>query len=295
MLCAGSGTAQVGQYSNLATASGSGWPGGEAVSDTDPSHYFGSEPGLVLDKSTNGQDADQAPGVYIAVGDPVTWTYAVTNSGNVRLTDVAVTDDQGLAVSCPLTALAAGQDMVCQATGLAEDGQHSNLGSVVGTPPGGDVVTASDASHYFGSEAAIAIEKRTNGHGANVTPGPLIAAGEPVTWTYIVTNTGTVPLSDVDVVDSRGASVSCPATILPPGGAMTCQARGVAEPGQYGNMGTATGTPPGGLGRATASDASHYYGVDPRLLLEKLTNGVDADMPPGVFVPVGEPVVWSYK
>ena len=34
-----------------------------------------------------------APGPGIPVGDPVTWTYVVTNPGNLPITDVAVTDD----------------------------------------------------------------------------------------------------------------------------------------------------------------------------------------------------------
>jgi len=47
------------------------------------------EPGIEIEKATNGQDADSPPGPYIPVGDSVTWTYVVTNTGNVTLNKVA--------------------------------------------------------------------------------------------------------------------------------------------------------------------------------------------------------------
>ena len=58
-------------------------------------------PGIDVEKSTNGADADNAPGPLVAVGDPSSGRYVVTNTGNDPLTDVAVTDDQGVPVTCP--------------------------------------------------------------------------------------------------------------------------------------------------------------------------------------------------
>ena len=57
--------------------------------------------GIHIEKSTNGQDADAAPGPTITVGGPVQWTYKVTNTGEVALSSIQVTDDQGVAVACP--------------------------------------------------------------------------------------------------------------------------------------------------------------------------------------------------
>lgn len=59
------------------------------------------DPGIGIIKKTNGQDANEPvlPGVpQIAPGDPVTWTYEVTNTGGVAFAkgDVVVTDNRGV-------------------------------------------------------------------------------------------------------------------------------------------------------------------------------------------------------
>src|SRR4029077_7527312 len=129
-----------GQYYNLGTVTGTS-PLGKTVTDSDPSHYIGRRttppegPRIKIEKNTNGQDADPAPGPDITVGAPVLWEYFVTNSGNVRLTNVQVSDDKGVAVSCPQTALDPGASMRCTGNGTAVEGQYANLGTVTGTSP----------------------------------------------------------------------------------------------------------------------------------------------------------------
>ena len=102
-----------------------------------------------IKKSTNGEDADQAPGPTIAVGSPVTWQYVVTNTGTVGLTDVRVTDDRNVTVSCPGMTLPVGQSMTCSGSGVATAGQYRNVGTVR-AQAGAVLVTSSDASHYLG-------------------------------------------------------------------------------------------------------------------------------------------------
>jgi hypothetical protein len=295
MTCTAGGVAAEGQYSNLAAVSGVAWGTGEIVSDSDPSHYYGSAPGIDLEKWTNGHDADLAPtGPYVKAGQPVTWTYLVANSGNVALTGVTVSDDQGVAVSCPRTGLAAGEAMTCTATGVATAGQYANTGTVTGTSPLDTGITASDPSHYYGATLALTLEKDTDGEDADTAPGPFIAAGQPVTWTYRITNASNVSLDGVTVTDSQGLDVSCPGTTLGPGAAMTCTATAPAAAGPYSNLGVVTATPPGGLPQLTASDPSHYYGSAPGIDLEKRTTGLDADTGPGPHIEVGQPVTWTY-
>ena len=52
-------------------------------------------PAVKIKKSTNGEDADNAPGPSILVGSAVTWRYVVTNTGTINLTGIVVVDDRG--------------------------------------------------------------------------------------------------------------------------------------------------------------------------------------------------------
>ena len=267
MTCTASGTAVPCPYANLATATASP-PIGPPVSDSDASHYSGgnSNPAINIEKATNGHDADAAPGPTIVEGEPITWTYVVTNTGDATLSSVGITDDQGVTVSCPASVLAAGQTMVCTAAGTAIGGQYANVGTVTGTSPCGDIVSDTDPSHYLGQAlvASIRIEKATNGHDADLPPGPTITLGQAVSWTYVVTNTGDLQLSGISVSDDQGVAVSCPVSSLAPGQSMSCTASGTAAAGQYANLGSVTGQSPSGQ-IVTDSDPSHYLGPLPAL------------------------------
>ncbi len=223
----------------------------------------------------------------------------VTNTGNAALTGVDVSDDQNVTVACPKTSLDAGEAMTCTAAGRAVAGHYANVGTVRAKDPLANPVSDTDPSHYFGSDPGIDVEKATNLQDADLAPGPLVAVGSQVTWTYVVANSGPDPLSDVAVVDDREGPVSCPATTLAPkgqsGDSMTCTAKtGTATAGQYENSATATGTDPA-RAKVADSDPSHYFGAEPKIDLEKSTNGQDADAAPGPYVPVGNKVAWNYK
>jgi hypothetical protein len=300
MTCTGGGTAIEGQYSNLGTVTAT-TPEGATLSDDDPSHYIGvttpgaDVPSIDIEKSTNGFDADEAPGPALEVGDAVTWTYRVTNSGNTDLINVVVTDDQGVPVICPKTTLAQGESMTCTGNGIAVAGQYRNVGRATASTTDGTPVEESDPSHYNAGDAFVTIEKSTNGNDADSPPGPTIPVGDPITWTYVVTNTGEVPLANVSVTDDSGVSVSCPGTTLAVGQSMTCVATGTAAEGQQSNIGTVMAVSPGGRD-VSDTDPSHYVGQSgqPAIKIEKATNGQDADLAPGPTVAAGDSLTWTY-
>ena len=93
-------------------------------------------------------------------GSTVTWTYVVTNTGDVRLANVTVTDDQ--AGVTPLyqsgdtnnnNLLDLTETWTYEATGTAVVGQYKNTGKVTGSY-GSDTVTDTDLSHYSGVAVA---------------------------------------------------------------------------------------------------------------------------------------------
>jgi hypothetical protein len=144
-------------------------------------------PSIDIEKHTNGQDADTPTGPEIPVGGAVNWEYFVTNTGNVTLTNVAVTDDQGVVVTCPKTPLAPAESMTCTGNGTATAGQYANIGTATGKH-NGTTVEDTDPSHYLGIAPAGATlliideDGIDNGLHLNRTGGWITPSG-PSFWT----------------------------------------------------------------------------------------------------------------
>jgi len=270
-------------------------------------------PAIDIEKSTNGEDSDEPFGETVAAGSEITWKYVVTNTGNVVLNQVQVTDDQEGPVACPKSTLQPDETMTCEKTGTAPGAAdvptggyfYSNIADVIGTAPSGTEVTDSDPSHYkvegTNPTILIDIEKATNGKDADTAPeGPEVEVGSTVTWTYVVTNPNVdITLENIAVVDDQEGAVTCPKTVLAPGEAMTCAPKtGVAIAGQYANLATVTGRDVESKTTTLDEDPSHYHGtttpLPPMVHIEKATNGQDADSAPGPQLTVGDPVTWTY-
>ena len=136
-------------------------------------------------------------------------------------------------------------------------------------------------------EASIEIEKATNGEDADTGPGPSIVEGETVTWTYTIKNTGKVDLANVNLEDDKLGDVDANANvvlvesgvlgepgsdsdgILSVGETWVYTLTGVAEAGQYQNLGTVTADAVYADGETliddvdpvTDEDPSHYNGI----------------------------------
>lgn len=173
-------------YANKGTATGTPIVG-DPVEDVDPSHYCNPyNPAIDIEKSTNGVDADNpaagdAP--QVAIGGSVDWSYIVTNTGDVKLVDVTVVDDQGVTVNCPQNTLEIGAMMTCTANGTAVDlltdilftkvkgicvdipgVLYQNEGTATGTTVAGDEVDDTDPSHYCNPPVVVGGEGCTPGY-----------------------------------------------------------------------------------------------------------------------------------
>jgi uncharacterized repeat protein (TIGR01451 family) len=294
------GVATAGQYVNFATVTADSVFDGTQVIDNDPSHYFGVISDVTIVKYTNGADANDIgdPDVpVLRTGGTVDWTYVVTNEGNTPIISWTVSDDQVGAVACTRSLLLPGRSAICHASGTVQEGPYTNVATVTGTDVIGTPVTDSDPSNYIGVTPELTIEKATNTDDADEPTGPFIPVGQPVTWDYVVENTGSADLSDLVVVDLRisggPAVVTCDDTDLPVGASTNCQATGISVPGQFRNLAIALAQDP--FGEPVGDfDPSHYFGAEAGITLEKYTNGIDGDEPTGALIPVGGAVEWSY-
>lgn len=114
--------------------------------------FWQATPDIDLKKYTNGEDADVPTGPEVAYGGVVTWTYDITNTGNVTLTNVTLVDNIEGGISCPQQQLLPGEGMTCVLTGVATTlGQYANTAIVTGTPTIFPTrrVTDTDPSHYI--------------------------------------------------------------------------------------------------------------------------------------------------
>ena len=247
------------------------------------------DPHLEIAKAAN-------PNRFSSAGTPITFSYILTNDGNVTLTGVTVTDPlQGLSpISCPNSTLAPGGLMTCMATYTTtqadmDAGGVTNTGTGTGNPPSGPPVT--DAMTI--TTPAISNPSITLDKSASVTT--YAAAGSPVTYSYEVTNTGNVTLSPVTVTDPMSglSALVCPDTSLAPAGSETCTAtytttQADMDTGTITNTGTATGDPPTGPAVTATSSVTLTAVPAPAINLTKSASITS-------FAAAGTPVTYSYQ
>ncbi len=315
------GTAIAGAYTNLGGVTGdpldpNGDPVGGPVDDEDPSNYFGeATPGIDIEKSTNGEDADTPTGPVLLVGDTANFEYVVNNTGDVALGSVTVSDDQGVSLtfqggdSDGDGLLDTNETWTYTGSTTVTDGQYTNIGSVTGTPvdengnplvdPDGDPLpdtSDNDPSNHFGADPSIDIDKVTNG-----SDGLTIPAGSPITWTYTVTNTGNVDIANVVVTDDQGVvpvfqSGDDGDGILQTDETWIYTANGTAIAGAYENLGDVTGQPldPNGDpvgGPVDDEDPSNYFGSDPDIDLDKVGS---LDLGPDDIANPGDIITYTF-
>lgn len=169
-----------------------------------------------------------------AVGDTITWSYLVTNTGDVTLTDVGVIDPEGGTITCVPTTLAVGETATCSGTAVrtvdASDlavGSVSNGAVAQAAPPYGAAAVESTESIATISTAALqpAITVAVSHENLSATdPGSTPIAGDRIRAWFTVTNAGNAPLDNVTVDDPVFGTVTCDAIALEPGAWTTCWA-----------------------------------------------------------------------
>ena len=122
---------------------------GESL-DIDAGMYITPQPSINILKTTNGGNVSN-----IIVGDTITWSYLIKNSGNTIITNIKVSDNKEGVIACGNDTLNPGQSMTCTKVGVAILGAYQNIGKVEGIDPDGHKVVCEHGSSYVGHESPV--------------------------------------------------------------------------------------------------------------------------------------------
>ncbi len=233
----------AGRVTNVASATGTATNGTPVLSDeVDTTVRADQRPAISIVKTASVHS-------FAGAGLLITYFYRVTNTGNVTLVTTA-RDNAAAPLVCPRSVLPPGRSMACRSYHVvtAADvaaGHIPTVAIATGKAPDGTEVHADARLDIPGVNApAISIFKLASAF-------TFATAGTPVTYYYLVVNSGNAALDPVAVTDSRGLPVSCPHTALALGEEMTCTAHYVTtqadvDRGTIANTGTVTGRAPDG-------------------------------------------------
>jgi LPXTG-motif cell wall-anchored protein len=262
----------AGSISNSATATGTPLSGVPPVSPPSTTTVaITPAPGIAVVKSASPSDE-----ASFTVGQVITYSFVISNTGNTTLTNVTPTEgtftgsNGPLATVCPAGAasLAPGAQVTCTASYTltqadVDAGSVTNTATATGTPPSGNPPVSPPSTVTIPEPAQPAVTVHKTANTQTVT-----TAGQVVTYSFLVTNTGNVTLTDAKPIEgtfSGTGSVStptCPTTAasLAPGQSVTCTATysvtaaDINAGHMLANTATATAVPPDGT--AITSDPS---------------------------------------
>ncbi|WP_373396609.1 hypothetical protein V8V91_17830 [Algoriphagus halophilus] len=181
-----------GSIDNTATATGQD-PIGNTVFDNDQLSISANQnPSIAFDKIANTQTFDQ-------VGDILNYDLVVTNTGNVTLDNVTVTDpltgtNQNLGSIDPgITRTISTSYAITQFD--LDAGLVNNTAQVTSLDPLNQSIEATDSESITGQVIGEILVEKTSDLSS------FSAVGDIINYTFTVTNTGNVTLYGVDVID----------------------------------------------------------------------------------------------
>ncbi|PQB04812.1 beta strand repeat-containing protein [Aureitalea marina] len=293
----------AGEVSNqaevVASTTGAG-PGGLTNDFSDDNSVIENDPtvtplcqsaSIALIKTADVQADPQTGCVDLVVGSIINYSFTVTNTGNVTLTNVVVSDNAaGVVLSGgPIASLAPGavDNTTYSATyevtqADIDAGTFSNQAMVTGTPPSGPNVTddSDDDSNLeddptvtpICTSASIALIKTSDFTNFDNNGNCIASVGDVINYTFSIRNTGNTTLTNVTVVDNTPGVVlvGSPIASLDPGEEDTTTYTATyvitqddLDAGQFTNQASVSGTPPSGQDVTDQSDDDSYTENEP--------------------------------
>jgi len=177
-----------------------------AVEQPDPEPEPDPEPGVEIALSADPASVSEA-------GTMVTYTYTVSNTGEVSLTGIVVTDDLLRDIVLDDSGLVPGASTTGTATYMVTQSDIDSGADIVNIATvtcDQDVTDTSSATVTITQLPDISIVEVAN-------PTSVSQAGDVIEYTYTVSNTGKVTLTGLEVYDDLLGDISLTATSLTPG------------------------------------------------------------------------------
>ena len=164
-----------------------------------------------------------SPATYSHVGDVISYTYDVTNTGNVALQGPFTVADDKAAASCPATgSLAIGASIRCTAS-YSITQADLDAGSLTNVATAHGLFSGVPVTSTQAQATVIAVQTPQLALAKSVAPITYTVAGQVITYTYILTNTGNVTLHEPFTISDSMTTATCPPTSsLGPGGMLQC-------------------------------------------------------------------------
>ena len=216
-----------GQIDNVASVAGTD-PNGAVRVDNDAERVILNQtPSIDINKPAPVRTDNDSSGTT-SLGDVLTYNIVVTNTGNVTLNSVAVTDSITGPVTCTPTSLAPGAIANCVTSltvnqAQVDAGVISNTATVTANSVSGGAVSDTDSENTpVPRNSSISLDKvftsLTDTDGSGTT-----TAGDIANYFFIVRNGGNTTLTGVAVSDPLTGPVDCGGvTTLAPGASVTC-------------------------------------------------------------------------
>ena len=202
------------------TAADGSWQGWQVISGTEP-------PAGAVVKCLNTKLLDELinkscenPGIQnvkvidsvgpYSIGDTISGHYEITNTGDVELANITVTDDNAVVSGGPLGSLAVGDTDTTTFTWShvvtqieSDNGEHQNQATAIGVSPAGTTVTdlSGTEANPEGNEpivVPIAVANPAVELLKSAQPGTF-EVGDTVTFDLTVNNTGDQPLTNIAI------------------------------------------------------------------------------------------------
>lgn len=225
---------------------------------------------VAVQSTINGESAHETPGYIALIGDPIHRRIFVENSGETKLMWVTVFDAQasGYRPACFYILMFPGERRECNISLVASEGSNALTTYVAARGVfWWTRVSATDTQYYYGipDYPSVEVEGLINGEVASSAPGPELTEGDEYERSFIVTNTGPLALSDVEVslvtADGNTAETVCALDQLEPDSEQQCRSTATAEVGNYEAEVTVTGNAVAEL-TAEAETELYYTGIE---------------------------------